>query len=369
MSNPSRRDVLKGGGAGAGALLLGGAVTGCPKPAEPKPDKIVWRLASTWPKDLPILTDGSRMLADLVREMSDGRLEIEVHHAGERVAALGTFEAAQLGNDIQISHGASYYWAKSVKGAPFFSAVPFGMNAQQMNAWIYEGGGLELWEALYSDLDLIPMPAGNTGVQMGGWFNQEIISPDSLRGLRMRIPGLGGEVMKRAGVQVVLTPGSKIHENLQDGTIDAAEWIGPYHDFLLELHDVAEYYYTPGWHEPGLVLEFAINKTAFEALPRDIQAMVRTAAQAVNAWTLAAFESKNYFYLDILSEKVEMRQFPLPVLEVLAQHAKTVIEDALEDSMSREIYVSFSEFKKKISSWSEVSEKNYHGIINKLSII
>ncbi len=323
-------------------------------------------MVTTWPPHFPVLGEGADLIAKWIGEMSGGRLQIQVYGGGELVPALEVFDAVSVGT-AQMGHGASYYWAGKAPASQFFASVPFGMNAQQMNAWIYSGGGLELWEELYSQFNLIPMPAGNTGVQMGGWFNRAINTPDDLKGLKMRIPGLGGKVIAKAGGSAILSAGGEIYTNLERGVIDATEWIGPYHDYLMGFHKIAKYYYYPGWHEPGSVLELMVNKSAFEGLPKDLQEIVRSAAYRANTWILSEFEAKNNQYLqEIMNEKgVEVRKFPDNVLGALKKYSREVIDElTTNDAMSKKVYHSFRKFRKNITQWSDISERIYYSVIN-----
>ena len=240
-----------------------------------------WKMVTTWPKNFPGLGTGANKLAQLITEMSGGRIKVKVYGAKELVPAFEVFDAVSRGT-AEMGHGASYYWKGKSEAAQFFSAVPFGLNAQEMNAWLYYGGGMELWQELYAPFNLIPAAAGNTGVQMGGWFNKEIKSVADLKGLKMRIPGLGGEVLKRAGGTPVSLPGGEIYTSLQSGAIDATEFVGPYNDLAFGLYKAAKHYYYPGWHEPGTTLEAMMNKKAFEALPKDLQSIVLNACKVVN---------------------------------------------------------------------------------------
>ena len=233
-----------------------------------------WTMVTTWPKNYPGLGMAAENLSQYVDEMSNGRLKINVYGQGELVPPMGVFDAVSQGN-VEMGHGASYYWIGKIKSAQFFTAVPFGLTAQEMNGWLHYGGGLELWEEAYAPFDLVPLAGGNTGVQMAGWFNKEINSLEDLRGLKMRIPGLAGDIITRAGAETVQLPGNEIFLSLQQGVIDAAEWVGPYNDLTFGLHQVAKYYYYPGWHEPGSTLEIIVNRNAFESLPKDLQAIVK----------------------------------------------------------------------------------------------
>ena len=235
-------------GAGAATVALGAGI----KTAEAKPEH-KWKMVTTWPKNFPGLGTGAENLATLIGEMSAGRIEITVYGANELVPAFEVFDAVSQGT-AEMGHGAAYYWKGKSEAAQFFATVPFGLTAQEQNGWFYYGGGLELWTELYAEFGLVPAPAGNTGVQMGGWFNKEINSVSDLEGLKMRIPGLGGEVLKRAGGTPVSLPGGELFTSLQSGAIDATEWVGPYNDLAFGLYKAAKYYYYPGWHEPGTTL-------------------------------------------------------------------------------------------------------------------
>lgn len=321
-------------------------------------------MVTTWPPNFPALGEGAVLMADWIREMSAGRLDIRVFGGGELVPALEAFDAVSQGT-ADMASGAAYYWAGKAPAAQFFASVPFGMNAQQMNAWMYSGGGLELWEQLYAQYNLIPMPGGNTGVQMGGWFNKEINRIEDFKGLKMRIPGLGGKVLEKAGGTAVLSAGSEIYTNLERGVIDATEWIGPYHDYKMGFHKIAKYCYYPGWHEPGSMLEIFVNKPTMESLPTDLQAIVRTAAARLNIWILSEFEAKNGFYLNKMKEEgTDFRAFPKSVMDELRGYSKDVISDlTATDAFSQKIWDSYSSFKNKAAGWSGVTEKAYFDLI------
>lgn len=372
MKTLNRRVFLKNA---SSAALAGGAwLAGCsaqPEAQTPAGAPAVhtrktyeWRMVTTWPPHFPVMGEGADLIAQWIGEMSEGRLKIQVYGGGELVPPFESFEAVWQGI-AEMSHGVSYYWTGKCAAAPFFSAVPFGMNAQQMNAWLSCGGGLALWEEAYAPFNILPLPAGNTGVQMGGWFNKEINSVADLKGLKMRIPGLGGKVIDKAGGNGLSTPGSEIYTSLERGVIDATEWVGPYHDYLLGLHKIAKYYYYPGWHEPGPVLELAVNKTAFESLPTDLQAIIRTAAARANTWMLSEFEAKNNLYLQkIIQEKrVTIKRFPDDVLAAFRRLSAEVIDEITSrDPMSKKVYASFEQFREQISAWAELSERVYYNL-------
>lgn len=318
-----------------------------------------WRMVTTWPKNYPGVGLGAENLAKLVDEMSDGRLQIKVFGNGELVPALEVFDTVSRGS-VEMGHGASYYWIGKVPAAQFFTAIPFGLNAQEMNAWLHYGGGQELWEELYEPFNLIPMAGGNTGVQMAGWFNKEINSLNDLKGIRMRIPGMAGEVFTRAGGEAVLMPGSEIFTNLQTGVIDAAEWIGPYNDLTFGFHQAAKYYYYPGWHEPGPTLETLVNKEAFNSLPKDLQVILVTASRAVNQDMLDEYTARNNQALISLinDHGIELRKLPDDVLAEFKKITDELLLEMIEkDDASRKIYKSLSEFQKNVSDYHEISEK------------
>ena len=369
--NISRKKFLRTsalGAMGAGLILSSCATGNSDANYEPKAGtgkKYRWNMVTTWPPNLPVLSEGLKMFARWIEEMSAGQLKIKVYGGGELIPALEAFDAVSSGT-AEIGSGASYYWAGKSAATQFFASIPFGLNAQQMNAWLYSGGGMALWEEVYEPFDLIPMPGGNTGGQMGGWFNRKINSIDDLKGLKMRIPGLGGKVLVGAGGTAVLSAGSEIYTNLERGVIDATEWIGPYHDYLMGFHQIADYYYYPGWHEPGTVLEIFINKHKFEQLPRHLQVMVQTAAARINGWMLSEFEAKNAEYLQKIKNEtdVEILSFPDDVIAELKTISKDVIEELIEgDPMSRKVYASLSAFKVRIDEWAAVTEKKFYSVL------
>ncbi|HED32653.1 MAG TPA: TRAP transporter substrate-binding protein, partial [Gammaproteobacteria bacterium] len=260
---------------------------------------IKWKMVTTWPKNFPGLGTGANKLAKLITEMSGGRLKVKVYGAKELVPAFETFDAVSRGT-AQMGHGAAYYWKGKTQASQFFAAVPFGLTAQEMNGWLYYGGGMELWKETYDAFGLLPAAAGNTGVQMAGWFNKEIKSIADLKGLKMRIPGLGGEVLKRAGGTPVNLPGGEIFTSLKTGAIDATEWVGPYNDLAFGLHKAAKFYYYPGWHEPGTTLEALINKQALNELPDDLQSIVLNACKVINLDMISEYTARNQQALDTL---------------------------------------------------------------------
>ena len=320
-----------------------------------------WKMVTTWPKNLPGLGTAPERLADRLRVMSNGRLDIKVYGAGELVPALEVFDAVSQGT-AQMGHGAAYYWRGKNPATAMFATVPFGMNAQEMNGWLHYGGGMALWRELYAQFNLVPFAAGNSGVQMAGWFNKEINSIDDLQGLRMRIPGIGGEVLARAGGVPVILPGGEIFTALQTGAIDATEWVGPYNDLAFSLHTAAKYYYYPGWHEPGPILEAIVNQQAWDSLPPDLQAMVETATQAINEDLLSEFTARNNAALETLINEhgVELRRLPDDVIAALqAASAEVVAEIGEADPLAKRIYDSYMAYFAEVRRYHAISEQAY----------
>jgi len=331
-----------------------------------KPDEVFhWKMTTTWPPNFPVVGEVAEKYAEWVDQLSNGQIKIKVYGGGELVPPLEAFDAVSQGT-IEMGCGAAYYWAGKTPAAPFFAAVPFGMNSQQLTSWLEVGGGYELWKKVYAKFNLVPFMGGNTGVQMGGWFNREINSIEDFKGLKMRLPGIGGKVIEKAGGAPVLVAGSEIYTSLERGVIDATEWIGPYHDYKMGFHKIAKYYYTPGWHETGSQLEFFINKNLHDGLPSHLQGVLQAAAKRAQVWVLSEFDKQNGIYLDKLihEENVEIRQFSEGTMNALRTYTKEVIQEMIgNDPLSREVYESYSKFQKRISKWSEITEKAYYNKI------
>ncbi len=349
-----RRSFLKGAGA---AGIAGAAVSGFPAPAISQ-NRMEWRLVTTWPKNFPGLGTGANLLADFITRGTEGRLTVKVFGGGEIVPAFESVDAVGAGT-AEMGHGAPYYWKGKVAASQFIASMPFGLTAQEQNSWFQYGGGQELADEVYEKLGCKFFPSGNTGVQMGGWFNKEINSLEDYKGLKMRIPGLGGEVVKAAGGNVVNLPGAEIPPALQSGAIDATEWVGPYNDLAFGLYKSAKYYYYPGWHEPATVLDNFINIKAWEKLPSDIKAVVEAANTAVNQLVLSEFVARNNAALATLVDKhgVVLKKFPDPVLNGLGGLAGKVMNDlASGDPLSRKVMDSILTFRKGAIGWTTRSE-------------
>lgn len=344
------------------AALTACARDGAEPGAEARSDeRFDWKLVTTWPPNFPGLGTGVNTLVRYIEQMSAGRIRITVYAAGELIPALEVFDAVSRGT-AEMGHGAAYYWRGKTEAAQFFAAIPFGLNAHEMHGWLYYGGGLDLWREVYAPFDLVPLPAGNTGVQMGGWFNKRIDSMDDLRGLKMRIPGIGGEALRLAGGTPVTLPGSEIFTALQTGSIDATEWVGPYNDMAIGLHQAARYYYYPGWQEPGPTLECIINAAAWNALPEDLQAMVRVACQAATLDMTAEFTARNASSLRELAAdaRVEILAFPTSVLEGLRAMTFEVVDQlAAADPVVAKVWTSYRAFMEQSQPWQRISEQAY----------
>tara|TARA_X000001036_G_scaffold146058_1_gene138868 strand:- start:410 stop:1501 length:1092 start_codon:yes stop_codon:yes gene_type:complete len=317
-----------------------------------------WRLVTAWPKNYPGLGMAPERIADLVEEMSNGQMKITVYGAGEQVPAFGVFDAVSSGSH-QMGHSGGYFWKGKVPAAQFFTGVPFGLTADEINAWTNRGGGLELWREIYEPFNIYPIPAGNTGTQMFGWFNKEINSLEDIKGLKMRIPGIGGEVLKRAGGIPVTLPGGELFTALQTGVIDATEWVGPYNDLTFGFQQTAKYYYYPGWHEPGSMLELLINKDAWDSLPRHLQVIIETASKAVNQDILDEYTARNNKALRELVDVhgVELRRLPDDVIAEFKIIANEILEEnASQDETVKKVYQSYLKFKNEVSAYHKVSE-------------
>ena len=325
------------------------------------PKVIEWKLVTTWPKGLPGLGAAPENFARRVNEASGGRLRIKVFGAGEIVPAFEVFDAVSRGV-AEAGHGASYYWKGKIPAAVFFTAVPFGMTAQEANGWLHYGGGLALWRELYAPFGVIPYAGGSTGVQMAGWFNTRLNSREDLAGLKMRIPGLAGEVFDAAGGSAVRIAGGEVYTSMQTGVIDAVEWVGPYNDRTLGLMEVGDYYYYPGWHEPGAMLETIVNAEALAALPEDLQAIVRIAARATNTDMLDDFTANNSESLQILLRDFDTEVLPLPddVMDALYEQSQVAIQALVDaDPMAKKIAASYFAFAEKVRTYHEISERAY----------
>ena len=352
----NRRKFFKSLGLVTASTLL----AGLPNIKASTQKQIKWKMVTSWPKNFPGLGAGAETLATYINALSGGSLKVRVYGANELVPPLGVFDFVSTGG-AEMGHSGAYYWKGKTEAAQFFSSVPFGMTAQEMNSWLYYGGGIKLWEEVYEKFNLIPRPAGNTGVQMGGWFNKEINSTDDLKGLKMRIPGLGGEVLSRAGGTPFTLAGAEIFTSLQTGVIDATEWVGPYNDRAFGLHKAAKYYYYPGWHEPGPSLECIINREAYGNLSEQQQTIIDVACKAANIDMISDYMAKNYKALEFFkNEKVQIKQFPREVLIKLNKISSDILfELSQKDDISKKVYDSYVNFLNRVRPWTLISEDGY----------
>jgi TRAP-type mannitol/chloroaromatic compound transport system substrate-binding protein len=350
-----RRDIL----VGAGSLAVGAAVS-FPAPAIAQ-GLLKLKMVTDWPAGSLGLQSSAERLAKTISAASSGRITIEVFPANALVKALETFDAVGAGV-ADMYHSAEYYWEKKSSAFNFFTTVPFGFSADELFAWVQYGGGQELWDALSGQFNIKPLLCLNTGVQMGGWFNGELTSLAGFKGLRYRMPGLGGEVLRRLGATVVNLPGGEIVQALKSGAIDASEWVGPWMDMDLGLHKAANYYYYPGFHEPGTGLTVGINKRLWDSLAVSDRRLIDDAAAAEYARGVAEFSAKNALWLRKLRDEsaVKIVKFDDAILKAFLATSKDVVAPAgWGDHVSRKIYASYQHFQELIMDWSDIAERAY----------
>ncbi|MEH6628370.1 MAG: TRAP transporter substrate-binding protein [Motiliproteus sp.] len=352
-----RRDVLKSGLVGLGGVAAASTLSA---PAIAKGSMEI-NMVSTWPRDFPGLGTGAQRFAKRLTDMSDGRIQVNYFAGGERVKPFDSFDEVASGN-AQIYHGAEYYWKGKHPGFAYFTGVPFGLTCTEMNAWIRFGGGQELWDELSGKFGVKSLMCGNTGVQMGGWFRKEIESVDDLKGLKMRIPGLGGDVMAKLGASPVSLPGSQIYENLVSGAIDATEWVGPWNDSFMKFYEAAKYYYYPGMHEPGTMLAIGMNKEWWEGLSKADQLLIEAASSMENDVMMAEYNAKNGVYLAKLIEEqgVKLRQFNDDIYDAFGVAAEEVFAETRQHSdLAARIHDSFVKSRSEVGAWAKISDQAY----------
>ncbi len=325
---------------------------------------VKWKMVTSWPTSLDTIYGGAETVCQLVKEMTGGRFDIKPYAAGEIVPGLQVLDAVQNGT-VECGHTASYYYVGKNPALGFGTSMPFGLTAQQQNAWLYYGGGLEAMHKVYGDFNIINFPAGNTGAQMGGWFKREIKSLSDLKGLKMRIPGIGGEVMSRLGVNVQVLPGGEIFLALDRGAIDAAEWVGPYDDEKLGLNKAAKFYYYPGWWEPGPTLEVQVNKSAWEKLPKEYQEIFKTAAMDANINMLSQYDAFNRKALKSLTESgTQLKAYSLEILQAAQKATVELFEEkARADSTFKEVYQGWNQFRQEITEWNKINELSFSNFV------
>jgi TRAP-type mannitol/chloroaromatic compound transport system substrate-binding protein len=346
-----RRTVLLGATAAAASL---------PAPAIAQGIKEL-RLVTDWTEDMPGLWAGADRMAQSITAMSSGRLKVMAYPSGSLVRAFETFDAVSVGA-ADIYHSDDAYFQSKSPALNFFAAVPYGMTADELCSWIEFGGGRVLWDEVGAQFNIKPLMASNSGAQMGGWFNKEVNGPEHFKGLRYRMPELGAEVLRRMGATVVTTPGSEIVGALKSGAIDASEWIGPWMDIALGLDKAADYYYYPGFHEPGTNFTLGINKTLWDGLTASERALIEAAAQAEVTRSLAQFNFENVRSLKILraDERIKIRRFNDELIKTFGKLSKEVLADtAAKDPRTRKVYDSYMGFLSGVMDWGELSETGY----------
>ena len=382
-----RRELVKGAFVGAAATATGLGLSSCSQDDESAalqqqldeanrkieemlaaqqapaavPQRIEIAMVSTWPRDFPGLGTGAQRFAQRVSDLSDGRLNVEYFAGGERVKAFDSFDEVASGN-AQIYHAAEYYWKGKHPGWAYFTTVPFGMTYTEINAWIRFGGGQELWDELAGEAGLKCVMCGNTGVQMGGWFRKEMHSADDFKGLKMRIPGLGGDVLAKLGASPVSLPGSQIYENLVSGAIDATEWVGPWNDSVMKFYEAAKYYYYPGMHEPGAMLACGINKDFWESLSKSDQILIEAAAAMENDVMMSEYNAKNGDALTklIAEQGVQLKRFNNDMYDAFGEAAAEVFAEVVEHSdLARRIHDSFANSRANVGAWAKISDQEY----------
>lgn len=324
-------------------------------------DTYRWKLAETWGPNFPIFGDATKNMAELVKEMSGGRLIIDIHSSNKHKSALGIFDFVRTGQ-YQMGHSASYYWKGKDFNTLFFSTIPFGMTAPEQYAWFYHGGGMELMQSVYDKYGILSFPGGNTGNQMGGWFRKEINSVEDFKGLKMRIPGFAGEVLAELGAKPTNIPAGELYTALERNTIDALEWVGPSLDLRMGFHKIAPYYYT-GWHEPATELQFMVNKKAYDNLPKDLQHILTTAMRlsAYDMYAQSMHESSvNLASMQKDYPNVEIRSFPDPVMKAIkAANQKLLKQFSEKNEKTAQILKSIQAYQAKARAWTEFSDGAY----------
>jgi TRAP-type mannitol/chloroaromatic compound transport system substrate-binding protein len=368
-----RRDFLIGAGVGvvvgAGGTALYNSSQKAPAPEAPQkaaaPAVVKSRkelaIVSTWPRDFPGLGTSAQRLAQRIIDISDGAIQTQYFAAGERVPAFDSFDEVASGNS-QAYIGADYYWKGKHPGWAYFTAVPFGLVYAEIDAWMKFGGGQELLDELGAEFGIKGLPCGNTGVQMGGWFNKEMNSADDFKGLKMRIPGLGGDVLAKLGASPVSLPGGQIYENLVSGAVDATEWVGPWNDYFMKFYEAAKYYYHPGMHEPGSQLSMGFNKSWWDGLTATEQAILKAACAEENAAQMAETNANNGTYLNRLinDHGVQIRAFNDDIYDAFGKAAEEVFEETKAHSpLAAKIHDSFAAARNDIGRWMLLADAGY----------
>ncbi|WAP68040.1 TRAP transporter substrate-binding protein [Jiella pelagia] len=353
-----RRTFITKAGIGAGAAAAASTLA-APAIAQEN-EKISWRMTSSFPKSLDTIYGGGETIAKYVREATDGNFDIQVFAAGEIVPGLQAADAVASGT-VEMCHTVPYYYVGKDVTYAMGAAIPFGLNARQTNAWHYYGGGIDLMNKFYATQGMVGFPAGNTGVQMGGWYRKEINTLEDLKGLKLRIAGLAGQIMSKLGVVPQQIAGGDIYPSLEKGVIDGAEWVGPYDDEKLGFVKVAPFYYYPGWWEGGPTVATFINKDKYDGLPAKYQSLLRTASQAANNDMLASYDYKNPQAIRrLVDQGAQLRAFSQEIMQASYDAAKEVYADVSSTNASfKEIYDNQLAFKKDAYLWAQLSEYTF----------
>lgn len=362
------RALLSGAGLAAVSACQPNAPTSQPESSDLPASSLAnpsvrWRMATSWPKSLDVVFGTVERICQRVSDITDGQFVITPYEAGELVPGLEVMDAVSAGT-VECGHTASYYYVTKNPALAFGTTVPFGLNAQQHMSWLLHGGGLDALQSLYSDFGVLYFPSGSTGAQMGGWFIREVKSLADLKGLKMRIPGLGGEVMKQLGVDVQVLAGNEIFEALEAGKIEAAEWVGPYEDERLGLNRIAPFYYYPGWWEPGTTYEVQVNRTAWDQLPMDYQEVLRTAIAESNLQMLAQYDAANGEALRrLLLKGTTLNPYSQDILDAAYRAAFELYDDmAAQDSTFSTLFDQWNRFRSQVYQWNHVNELSFANV-------
>jgi TRAP-type mannitol/chloroaromatic compound transport system substrate-binding protein len=354
-----RRSFLTTAGLGLAASTIA-----APAIAQQAQPEIKWRLATSWPKSLDTIFGGPDLIAKRVAAATNGKFEIRVFAAGEIVPGLQVLDAVQNGT-VECGHTASYYYVGKDPTFAFDTAMPFGLNARQQNAWMYLGGGNELMREFFKEYNIHPIPAGNTGAQMGGWFRKEIKTVNDLKGLKFRIGGFAGQVLTKLGVVPTQIAGGDIYPSLEKGTIDAAEWVGPYDDEKLGFHKVAKYYYYPGWWEGGPQLSFLVNIKQWEALPKEYQAILEAACAEANVWMPAKYDAENPAALKrLVGGGAILKPFSKDIMQACYKAAFELYDEtAAKNEKFKKVYDAWTKFRADEYLWFRVAENSFDSFV------
>ena len=355
----NRRSVFKTGTALGAAGLTGALTNGASAIAS---ENVTWRMVTTWPKNAPGVGVNAQRFADRIQAMSDGRLSIQLYAAGELIPPFESLDAVQQGT-ADLAHSAPFFWLGKSKALNYFGSIPLGLMESEIAAWLYFGGGMALWDEAMAPFGIKPLFAGSSGISAGGWYRKEINSLEDLKGLKLRMAGLGGEVMERLGATPVLTPPAEVFQAMSSGTVDAAELIGPWNDAAFGLFQVADYYYLPGFHEVGPTAEVLINRAAWDKLPSDLQAIVEAAGKATAIEYNADYRYHNVTLLEplVAEHNVQLRQFPDDVNDAIGKTAMDVLNELGDsDALTRKIHQSYMAFLRQANHYVRWFDRPIH---------